>query len=196
MTRPAGRGRPWGIAVVLAVTAIRALAPITAMGYDKVERQPPQVAGTALGYYIREANSQDAPQAGRPVTMRVQSAPGGGARVAAADAGHHQVGPQGLQASTRSGADGLAYFALQLSPVAGENDFVWDDGAFSGEVVVVGTAPPAGVHGAVPPPARAAAPPGSPGVGRVVVAALVATAITVVVGGVVFLSGALPFRTS
>jgi hypothetical protein len=183
---------------LLALAALLALAPVRVLGYDKVDRQPPQTAGTALAYYIREANSQDAPQAGRPVTMRVQSAPGTGASVAPADASRHAVGPQGNQASTKSGADGLAYFALELSPTPGENQFVWDDGVFTGLVVVVGTPAPVGAH---PPPAARPAPSQGPsGALGVVLAALIATvvaaAVTVFVGGLVFLSGVRPFRLS
>jgi hypothetical protein len=184
---------------LLALAVLLALAPVRVLGYDKVDRQPPQTAGTALAYYIREANSQDAPQAGRPVTMRVQSAPGTGASVAPADASRHAVGPQGNQASTKSGADGLAYFALELSPTPGENQFVWDDGVFTGLVVVVGTPAPVGAH---PPPAavRPAPSQGPSGALGVVLAALIATvvaaAVTVFVGGLVFLSGVRPFRLS
>lgn len=185
---------------VLAVITLLALAPSRVLGFDKVDRQPPQTAGTALAYYIREANSQDAPQAGRTVTMRVQSAPGTGAKVAAADASRRAVGPQGNQASTKSGADGLAYFALELSPTPGENQFVWDDGVFTGEVVVVGTPAPAGGVHAAPPPARTAPSQGPSGVLGVVLAGLIATvvagAVTVFVGGLVFLSGVRPFRLS
>ncbi|MDB5067519.1 MAG: hypothetical protein JWM18_3953 [Chloroflexi bacterium] len=184
---------------LLAVSALLALAPVRVLGYDKVDRQQAQVAGTALAYFIREANSQDAPQPGRTVTMRVQSAPGTGASVAAADATRHPVGPQGTQASTKSGADGLAYFALELSPTPGENQFVWDDGVFTGLVVVVGSPAPAGAH---PPPAAAPPAPakGPSGVLGVLLAALVATvvaaAVTVFVGGMVFLTGVRPFRLS
>ena len=184
---------------LLAVSAVLALAPVRVLGYDKVDRQQAQVAGTALAYYIREANSQDAPQPGRTVTMRVQSAPGTGASVAAADATRHPVGPQGTQASTKSGADGLAYFALELSPTPGENQFVWDDGVFTGLVVVVGSPAPAGAH---PPPAAAQPAPakGPSGVLGVLLAALIATvvaaAVTVFVGGTVFLTGVRPFRLS
>lgn len=184
---------------LLAVSVLLALAPVRVLGYDKVDRQQAQVAGTALAYYIREANSQDAPQPGRTVTMRVQSAPGTGASVAAADATRHPVGPQGTQASTKSGADGLAYFALELSPTPGENQFVWDDGVFTGLVVVVGSPAPAGAH---PPPAAAQPAPakGPSGVLGVLLAALIATvvaaAVTVFVGGTVFLTGVRPFRLS
>ncbi|MDB5114296.1 MAG: hypothetical protein JWL78_1366 [Chloroflexi bacterium] len=184
---------------LLAISALLALAPVRVLGYDKVDRQQAQVAGTALAYYIREANSQDAPQPGRTVTMRVQSAPGTGASVAAADATRHPVGPQGTQASTKSGADGLAYFALELSPTPGENQFVWDDGVFTGLVVVVGSPAPAGAH---PPPAAAQPAPakGPSGVLGVLLAALIATvvaaAVTVFVGGTVFLTGVRPFRLS
>ncbi|HEY0408636.1 MAG TPA: hypothetical protein VGE42_00050, partial [Candidatus Dormibacteraeota bacterium] len=94
--QPAARRRLLVLGL-LAVSALLALAPMRVLGYDKVDRQQPQVAGTALAYYIREANSQDAPQSGRTVTMRVQSAPGTGASVAAADATRHPVGPQGTQ---------------------------------------------------------------------------------------------------
>jgi hypothetical protein len=184
---------------LLAVSALLALAPVRVLGYDKVDRQQAQVAGTALAYFIREANSQDAPQPGRTVSMRVQSAPGTGASVAAADATRHPVGPQGTQASTKSGADGLAYFALELSPTPGENQFVWDDGVFTGLVVVVGSPAPAGAH---PPPAAAQPAPakGPSGVLGVLLAALIATvvaaAVTVFVGGTVFLTGVRPFRLS
>ncbi len=186
---------------LLAISTLLALvlAPVRVLAYDKVDRQQPQIAGTALAYYIREANSQDAPQPGRTVTMRVQSAPGTGASVAAADASRHPAGPQGNQASTKSGADGLAYFALELSPTPGENQFVWDDGVFTGLVVVVGTPAPAGTH---PPPVAAQAAPakGPSGVVGVLLAALIATvvaaAVTVFVGGTVFLSGVRPFRLS
>jgi hypothetical protein len=184
---------------LLAISALLALAPVRVLGYDKVDRQQAQVAGTALAYYIREANSQDAPQPGRTVSMRVQSAPGTGASVAAADATRHPVGPQGTQASTKSGADGLAYFALELSPTPGENQFVWDDGVFTGLVVVVGSPAPAGAH---PPPAAAQPAPakGPSGVLGVLLAALIATvvaaAVTVFVGGTVFLTGVRPFRLS
>jgi hypothetical protein len=197
--KPAARRRLLLVLGLLAVSALLALAPVRALGYDKVDRQQAQVAGTALAYYIREANSQDAPQPGRTVTMRVQSAPGTGASVAAADATRHPVGPQGTQASTKSGADGLAYFALELSPTPGENQFVWDDGVFTGLVVVVGSPAPAGAH---PPPAAAQPAPakGPSGVLRVLLAALIATvvaaAVTVFVGGIVFLTGVRPFRLS
>jgi hypothetical protein len=198
--RPVARSRRAPVTVaLLAVATVLALAPVRVLGYDKIDRQPPQTAGTALAYYIREANSEDAPQAGRTVTMRVQKAPGTGASVAAADAGRHIVGPQGNQASTKSGPDGLAYFALELSPTPGENDFVWDDGVFTGLVVVVGTPAPVGSH---PPPvvARTAPSQGPSGVLGVVLAALVATvvaaAVTVFVGGLVFLSGVRLFRPS
>ncbi|HEY2703887.1 MAG TPA: hypothetical protein VGL20_09375 [Candidatus Dormibacteraeota bacterium] len=184
---------------LLALSTLLALVPVRVLGYDKVDRQQPQTAGTALAYYIREANSQDAPQPGRTVTMRVQSAPGTGATVAAADASRHPVGPQGTQASTKSGSDGLAYFAIELSPTPGENQFVWDDGVFTGLVVVVGTPAPAGTH---PPPVAAKPAPsqGPTGVLGVLLAALIATvvaaAVTVFVGGLVFLSGVRPFRLS
>lgn len=183
-----------------ALAALLALLPARVLGYDKIDRQQPQTAGTALAYYIREANSQDAPQAGRTVTMRVQSAPGTGASVAPADASRHAVGPQGNQASTKSGPDGLAYFALELSPTPGENDFVWDDGVFTGLVVVVGTPAPAGARPApvVAHPATSSS--GPSGVFGVLLAALIATvvaaAVTVFVGGLVFLSGVRPFRLS
>ncbi|TMD02526.1 MAG: hypothetical protein E6J03_09220 [Chloroflexi bacterium] len=182
-----------------ALATLLALLPVRVLGYDKIDRQQPQTAGTALAYYIREANSQDAPQAGRPVTMRVQSAPGPGASVAPADASRRATGPQGNQASTKSGPDGLAYFALELSPTPGENDFVWDDGVFTGLVVVVGTPAPAGSR---PPPVavRPAPASGPSGVFGVLLAALIATvvaaAVTVFVGGLVFLSGVRPFRLS
>jgi hypothetical protein len=197
--KPAARRRRLLALGLLAVSALLALAPVRVLGYDKVDRQQAQVAGTALAYYIREANSQDAPQPGRTVTMRVQSAPGTGASVAAADATRHPVGPQGTQASTKSGADGLAYFALELSPTPGENQFVWDDGVFTGLVVVVGSPAPAGAH---PPPAAAQPAPakGPSGVLGVLLAALIATvvaaAVTVFVGGTVFLTGVRPFRLS
>ena len=197
--QPAARRRLLVVGL-LAVSALLALAPVRVLGYDKVDRQQPQIAGTALAYYIREANSQDAPQPGRTVTMRVQSAPGTGASVAAADATRHPVGPQGTQASTKSAADGLAYFALGLSPTPGENQFVWDDGVFTGLVVVVGTAAPAGGTHAPPVAARAAPARGPSGVLGVLLAALIATvvaaAVTVFVGGLVFLSGVRPFRLS
>jgi hypothetical protein len=176
MRRDARRRRRWAITWTLAVAALAAQAPVTAMGFDKVDRYPPQGAGTVLAYYIRERNPQDAPRAGRQVTMRVQSAPGTGARVAASDATHHQVGALGLQASTRSGSDGRAYFTLELSPVPGENQFVWDDTVFTGEVVVVGTAVRAGAH-AAPPHAPAPGSAGGPGPLRVAVAVLVATLV-------------------
>ena len=197
--KPAARRRRLLVLGLLAVSALLALAPVRALGYDKVDRQQAQTAGTALAYYIREANSQDAPQPGRTVTMRVQSAPGTGASVAAADATRHPVGPQGHQASTKSGADGLAYFALELSPTPGENQFVWDDGVFTGLVVVVGSPAPAGAH---PPPAAAQPAPakGPSGVLGVLLAALIATvvaaAVTAFVGGMVFLTGVRPFRLS
>jgi hypothetical protein len=197
--KPAARRRRLLVLGLLAVSALLALAPVRVLGYDKVDRQQAQVAGTALAYYIREANSQDAPQPGRTVTMRVQSAPGTGASVAAADATRHPVGPQGTQASTKSGTDGLAYFALELSPTPGENQFVWDDGVFTGLVVVVGSPAPAGAH---PPPAAAQPAPakGPTGVLGVLLAALIATvvaaAVTVFVGGMVFLTGVRPFRLS
>ncbi|HEV7465147.1 MAG TPA: hypothetical protein VGP96_02530 [Candidatus Dormibacteraeota bacterium] len=197
--QPAARRRRLLVLGLLAVSALLALAPVRVLGYDKVDRQQPQIAGTALAYYIREANSQDAPQPGRTVTMRVQSAPGTGASVAAADATRHPVGPQGTQASTKSGADGLAYFALELSPTPGENQFVWDDGVFTGLVVVVGSPAPAGTH---PPPAAPQPAPakGPSGVLGVLLAALIATvvaaAVTVFVGGMVFLTGVRPFRLS
>jgi hypothetical protein len=183
-----------------ALAALVALLPLRVLGYDKIDRQPPQTAGSALAYYIREANSQDAPQAGRTVTMRVQSAPGTGASVAPADASRHATGPQGNQASTKSGADGLAYFALELSPTPGENDFVWDDGVFTGLVVVVGTPAPAGSHPApvVAHPAPTSS--GPSGVFGVLLAVLIATVVaavvTVFVGGLVFVSGVRPFRIS
>jgi hypothetical protein len=197
--KSAARRRRLLVLGLLAISALLALAPVRVLGYDKVDRQQAQVAGTALAYYIREANSQDAPQPGRTVTMRVQSAPGTGASVAAADATRHPVGPQGTQASTKSGADGLAYFALELSPTPGENQFVWDDGVFTGLVVVVGSPAPAGAH---PPPAAAQPAPakGPSGVLGVLLAALIATvvaaAVTVFVGGTVFLTGVRPFRLS
>jgi len=196
--------RPPRRRVVLIVPAflavLVALVPAPVLGYDKVDRQQPQTAGTALAYYIREANSQDQPQPGRTVTMRVQSAPGTGASVAPADASRRATGPQGNQASTKSGADGLAYFALELSPTPGENDFVWDDGVFTGLVVVVGTPAPAGTHPAPvvgrPTPTSS----GPSGVFGVLLAALIATvvaaAVTAFVGGLVFLSGVRPFRLS
>jgi hypothetical protein len=132
--------------------------------------------------------------------MRVQSAPGTDASVAPADASRRATGPQGNQASTKSGADGLAYFALELSPTPGENDFVWDDGVFTGLVVVVGTPAPAGTHPAPvvgrPTPTSS----GPSGVFGVLLAALIATvvaaAVTAFVGGLVFLSGVRPFRLS
>jgi hypothetical protein len=186
--------------VLPALAILLALVPVRVLGYDKIDRQQPQTAGTALAYYIREANSQDQPQSGRTVTMRVQSAPGTGASVAAADASRRATGPQGNQASTKSGADGLAYFALELSPTPGENDFVWDDGVFTGLVVVVGTPAPAGTHPA-PVVARPAPTSSGPsGVFGVLLAALIATvvaaAVTAFVGGLVFLSGVRPFRLS
>lgn len=161
---------------MLAAAGLVAAVPVTAMGFDKVDRYPPQGAGTVLAYYIREHNDQDAPRPGRQVTMRVQSAPGNGARVAAADAAHHRLGPLGLQATTRSGSDGRAYFTLELSPVAGENQFVWDDTVFTGEVLVDGTALRAGAHPAPSPP-RTPGSAGGPGLLRVLVAALVATLV-------------------
>jgi hypothetical protein len=197
--RPVARPRRrLALAVPLALAIVLALLPLRVLGYDKVDRQQPQTAGTALAYYIREANSQDQPQPGRTVTMRVQSAPGTGASVAPADATRHATGPQGNQASTKSGSDGLAYFALELSPTPGENDFVWDDGVFTGLVVVVGTPSPAGSH--TPPVAARPAPAssGPNGVFGVLLAILIATvvaaAVTVFVGGAVFLSGVRPFR--
>jgi hypothetical protein len=168
--------RRFAITSALAVAALSALVPGAALGFDKVDRYPPQAAGTVLAYYVRERNSQDAPSAGRQVTMRVESAPGGGARVAAADAVRHRVGTPGMQASTRSGSDGRAYFALELSPVPGENQFVWDDTVYTGEVVVLGTASRAGAH-AAPPPARTAGSPDGPGPLRVLIAVLVATVV-------------------
>ncbi|HEX3606140.1 MAG TPA: hypothetical protein VH134_09475 [Candidatus Dormibacteraeota bacterium] len=197
MQPPALRRRRSLTLGLLAVLSLLALTPARVLAYDKVDHQQPQTAGTALAYYIREANSQDAPQAGRTVTMRVQSAPGTGASVAPADASRHAVGPQGNQASTKSGADGLAYFALELSPTPGENQFVWDDGVFTGLVVVAGTPAPAGTH---PPPVavKQATQSGPSGVLGVLLAALIATvvaaAVTVFVGGLVFLSGVRPFR--
>ena len=72
-------------------------------------------------------------------------------------------------------------------------------GIFTGLVVVVGTPAPVGAH-PPPPAARPATSQGPSGALGVVLAALIATvvaaAVTVFVGGLVFLSGVRPFRLS
>jgi hypothetical protein len=139
---------------------ILALAPATpALAFSKVDRLEPVPAGRGYVYYVRETNNDHQPLAGRSVTMKLQNAPGPGATVAAADAKGHLSGPEGQTAIEASGPDGLAYFLLKTSTAIGVNEFVWDDGNYTGQVLVTGLGPdgatPSPTPNPTPPPAAA-----------------------------------------
>jgi hypothetical protein len=139
---------------------IAALAPVTpAHAFSKVDRLEPVPAGHSYVYYVRETDNDRKPAAGRSVTMKLQNAPGPDATVAAADARGHASGPEGQSATEASGPDGLAYFLLKTSTAVGVNEFVWDDGSYTGQVLVTGLGP----GGATPSPS--AAPTAAPGHG-------------------------------
>src|SRR5258708_1441255 len=94
---------------------------------------------------------------GGPVTMKVRGAPGPGATGAAADAKGHPSGPEGPTAIEASGPDGLAYFLLKTSTAVGVNEFVWDDGNYTGQVLVTGLGPDGATPSPTPNPTPAAA---------------------------------------
>jgi len=136
----------------VALAAIAAVAAATpALAFDKVDTLKPVAAGHGYVYYIREVDAAKQPMAGRTVTMRVGRVPGSDAAVAACDAGGRAIGPVGASATEQSGSDGLAYFLLRTSATPGQNEFIWTDTTWTGEVLVTGT----GTAPASPPPAAA-----------------------------------------
>jgi len=151
--RPAVRLMPIALA-----SLIMALAPVTpALAFSKVDTLQPVPAGRGYVYYVRETNNDHQPLAGRTVTMKVQNAAGPGATVAAADAKGHPSGPEGQTATESSGPDGLAYFLLKTSTAMGVNEFVWDDGNYTGQVLVTGLGPGGATPSPTPNPTPAAA---------------------------------------
>jgi hypothetical protein len=129
---------PIGLAALTAA-ALGSATPVLA--FDKVDHLQPVQAGRGYVYFVREADVRKQPVAGRTVTVKVGTVPGPGATVAPADAGGHPTGPAGGIAAEASGADGLAYFVLRTSTVAGDNEFTWSDATWTGQVLVTGLAP-------------------------------------------------------
>jgi hypothetical protein len=142
---------------VLATAAAVSTAPVHA--FEKVQSFDPVPAGRGYVYYVKEAATDHQPIVGRRVTMSVQHAPGSDASVAPSDAKGNPTGPAGTTASVVTGDDGLAYFVLKTSTTPGNNEFTWQDGTYTGQVVVVGM--PLG--GAAPATAHASAKPATGG---------------------------------
>lgn len=124
-----------GLTVVVAAASASTL---TAHAFDKVQSVDPVPAGRGYIYYVREHDSDDQPLQGRTVTMSVQRAPGSDATVAPCDPQGHTSGSPAQTATQVSGADGLAYFFIRTATTPGENDFTWQDGTYSGQVIVIG----------------------------------------------------------
>jgi hypothetical protein len=127
-----------GLAALVAAAAAAVGSPMPALAFDKVDQLQPVQAGRGYVYYIREADVQKQPLAGRPVTVKVGKVPAPDAAVAPADAQGHATGPAGVTAVEQSGADGLAYFLLRTSSTPGDNEFTWSDTTWTGQVLVTG----------------------------------------------------------
>jgi hypothetical protein len=147
----AARLAPIGFAAVIAA-ALGSVTP--ALAFDKVDRLQPVQAGRGYVYFVHEVDAQKQPLPGRTVTVKVGTVPGAGASVAPSDARGHATAAAGASATEVSGADGLAYFVLHTSTTPGENEFIWSDTSWSGEVLVTGLAAGA----AAPSPSAAASP--------------------------------------
>jgi hypothetical protein len=122
-----------------ALGAAVAASTLTVHAFDRVQSFDPVPAGRGYVYFVKEHDPQGDPVAGRTVTISVQHVPGAGASVAPCDAQGHPTGPALQTATEPSGIDGLAYFLIRTSTTPGENDFTWQDGTYTGQVVVVGT---------------------------------------------------------
>jgi len=131
-----------------ALGAAVAASTLSAHAFDRVQTFDPVPAGHGYVYYVKELDVQGQPLAGRTVTVSVVHAPGDGASVAPCDAEGHLTGAAAPTATQVSGADGLAYFRLRTSTTPGENDYSWQDGTYSGQVVVVGKPVSAGASAA------------------------------------------------
>ena len=129
---------PIGLALAIAA----ALGPATAaLAFSKTDTEKPVEAGRGYVYYIREVDANKNPLAGRTVVMSVGTVPAADATVAASDAAGHVSGTPGRTANEQSGADGMVYFVLRTSATPGQNQFTWSDTAYTGQVLVTGTAP-------------------------------------------------------
>jgi hypothetical protein len=117
--------------------ALAAVSPALA-AFNRVDKLDPILSGRGYVYYVKELDTAGAPIAGRTVTMTVGTVPGPGASVAPSDASGHTTGNAGQSTSVVSGPDGLAYFALHTSPTPGQNEFLWHDDDFTGQVLVQG----------------------------------------------------------
>jgi hypothetical protein len=124
-----------GLSVLAAVAAV---STVSAHAFEKVQSFDPVPAGRGYVYYVKEADTQHQPIVGRRVTMSVQHAPGSDASVAPSDSKGSPTGPAGQTASAVTGDDGLAFFVLKTSTTPGDNEFTWQDGTYTGQVVVVG----------------------------------------------------------
>jgi hypothetical protein len=138
------------LAAGLAAGAAALATTLPVLAYNRVDKLDPVLSGRGYVYYVKELDTASQPIAGRTVTMAVGTVPGAGASVAPADASGHTTGNAGPSTSVVSGPDGLAYFVLHTSPTPGQNEFLWHDADFTGQVLVQGT--PHGV------PTNAAAP--------------------------------------
>ena len=145
----------WLARAGLAAAIAAALGPVTAaLAFNKTDTEKPVEAGRGYVYFIREVDTHKQPLAGRTVTMTLGTVPAPDATVAASDASGHVTGTPGRTATEQSGADGMVYFVLRTSTTPGQNQFTWSDTAYTGQVLVTGTAPPS-------PTARAGAAAGS-----------------------------------
>jgi hypothetical protein len=122
----------------LGALAAAALTTATVHAFENTQSFDPVPAGRGYVYYVREADTDHQPISGRRVTMSVQHAPGPDATVAPSDAKGKPTGPAGQTASEVTGDDGLAFFVIKTSTTPGDNEFVWQDGTYTGQVVVVG----------------------------------------------------------
>jgi hypothetical protein len=150
--------RPAAIGFAALVAA--ALGPVTtALAFDKVDHLQAVQAGRGYVYFLRELDAHKQPVAGRTVTVKVGTVPGGDASVAPSDAKGHATGPAGATASAISGADGLVYFVLHTSTKPGDDEFIWNDVSWTGEVLITGLAPTAALPAAAPAAKSVAKPP-------------------------------------
>lgn len=122
----------------LGALAAAALTTATVHAVEQSQSFDPVPAGRGYVYYVREADTEHQPISGRRVTMSVQHAPGPDASVAPSDAKGKLTGPAGKTASEVTGDDGLAFFVIKTSTTPGANEFLWQDGTYTGQVVVVG----------------------------------------------------------
>ena len=121
-----------------AVAAALATSSVTALAFDRVESLQPIPAGHSYVYYVKELDTDRLPIQGRTVTVTVSHDAGRVSRVAQAYASGHPTGPAGPSATEVSGADGLAFFILKTSSTPGDNEWVWKDDTYTGQVIVVG----------------------------------------------------------